>query len=97
LILFDTTDSLLLKEIHESTNIAEDQLVKHLISLIDIKLLIVDDTESQTSDSSAVTEESSSSPFKMNTIFRLNLNFTNKRTKFKILAINQKESQQVSD
>ena len=134
LYLFESVNSLTYKEIADSTKLSDEQLVKHLQSLIDAKLLLV---ENYQSGSSSMTPDNSSAPSPRPTspsspsvspskenpltrghsesselnirtqtgvtltnplpdmVFTLNLNYTNKRTKFKITAVAQKEVQQV--
>ncbi|RWS10417.1 cullin-2-like protein [Dinothrombium tinctorium] len=80
LLLFESVNSLTYKEIEENTKIADDQLIKHLNSLVESKLLLT-----SLAESAQVTPE---------TNYSLNLNFVNKRSKFKITTVVQKEVQQ---
>ena len=130
LCMFEASDSLTFKELQEHTKLSEEQLVKHLQSLIDAKLILVPELSSSSSSSStclSVREDLSSPSSPLNTpgspcpspssallkedspkplisltnpspstLFQLNLDFSNKRTKFKITAVAQKEAPQVS-
>jgi len=78
LLQFESSNTLTFKEIQESTQLNAEQLSRNLQSLIEAKLL--------TSETTATFDSESS--------FHLNLTFSNKRTKFKITAVVQKESQQ---
>lgn len=112
LLLFESTDKLSFKEIQMSTNLTEDLLSKHLSMLIEMKLLNHDHVNTLTDTSTnppivvagkpIPNSEEGSSPtlikytFEPETQLTLNLNFVSKRTRFKILAVNQKEVTQVN-
>ena len=114
LYIFETSESLTFKELCEHTKLSEDQLVKHLQSLIEAKLILVPElTAGRSLDCSSPTAHSPSPPSPScreesskplipllnpspSTTFKLNLDFSNKRTKFKITAVSQKEVPQVS-
>ncbi|XP_054166315.1 cullin-2-like isoform X2 [Oppia nitens] len=103
LLLFESTDQLTYHELQENTKLTDEQLQRHLQSLIDHKILLVDgntssksnestDEElSNTATSSTFPTQSQQSP---ETVYTLNLNYSNKRMKFKITAVQQKEVQQ---
>ncbi|CAG2171181.1 unnamed protein product [Oppiella nova] len=103
LLLFESSDSLHYMELQENTKLTDEQLQRHLQSLVDHKILLVDgshksnesaDEESNTQSSSASSTSQSTSQ-SVDTIYTLNLNYSNKRMKFKITAVQQKEVQQV--
>ncbi|CAH0549205.1 unnamed protein product [Brassicogethes aeneus] len=77
LLLFESTDSLLCKDIRETLQLNQDQFNRHAISLIDSKLLLADAED--------LTPE---------VTLRLNMDYSNKRTKFRITAAVQKETTQ---
>lgn len=78
MLLYETADSLSFYDLQESTQLSDDQLTKQLQSLVEAKLLI-DSTDGQVNK---------------NSILTLNTNYVNKRTKFRITAVIQKESAQ---
>ena len=83
LLLFESTETLTFSFIQQSTKLADEQLTKHLAGLLDAKLLLCDHSlhgETKLEDPE--------------TKFSLNLNYSNKRTKFKITAVAQKDPQQ---
>jgi len=137
LYMFESTDSLTFKELQDHTKLSDEQLMKHLQSLIDTRLIVVPElmlSLSEASSSSSLTPRSLAQGFDLspvaspinsspcppspspsfpggskeepkpvivltnpspNTIFQLNTDFSNKRIKFKITAVAQKEVQQV--
>lgn len=78
LLPFETSDSLTARDLQESTRLSEDQLFKQLQSLVDARLL----TSPQ------------EGPLCLSTVLHLNKSYSNKRTKFKITAVVQKEAAQ---
>ena len=124
LLLFESSNSLSYKEVQENTKLSDEQLTRHLQSLVDAKILLIDPkayvsgpesppspqspSSSQQSLQSVKEERSSSlssadaatlallNSASPDTILHLNLSYSNKRTKFKIMAVAQKEVQQVS-
>jgi cullin 2 len=125
LFTFESSDSMTFKELQEHTKLSDEQLVKHLQSLIDAKIILVPEliagisrtsidlspaspvyeppnSPSPSSPSLLTTKEDSPKPAIVltdpspSTLFKLNLEFTHRRTKFKITAVSQKEIQQVS-
>ncbi|XP_063706724.1 cullin-2 [Culicoides brevitarsis] len=77
LLLFENCDSLTCKEIRDSLQLNMETFHKHIQSLIESKLLLVN--SEKLDDLTEV---------------KLNLDYSNKRTKFKITAALQKETQQ---
>ncbi|RWS05916.1 cullin-2-like protein [Dinothrombium tinctorium] len=80
LLLFESVNSLTYKEIEENTKIADDQLIKRLNSLVESKLLLT-----SLAESAQVTPE---------TKYYLNLEFSNRCSKFKITEFQQEVLQQ---
>ncbi|XP_013788491.1 cullin-2-like [Limulus polyphemus] len=78
LLLYESADTLSYKELQENTKLNDEQLVKHLQSLVDAKLIMTADE----------------APLDAESVLVLNKNYSNKRTKFKISAVVQKESTQ---
>ncbi|XP_054709882.1 cullin-2-like [Uloborus diversus] len=78
LLLFETADSLAYTEISESTKLNDEQLTKQLQSLQESKLLLGPSEKNISQHSS----------------FALNKDYSNKRTKFKLTAVLQKETTQ---
>ncbi|XP_030747563.1 cullin-2 [Sitophilus oryzae] len=76
LLLFEKSDTLSCKEIRETLQLNSEQFKRHAVSLVDSKLLLAD------------TEEID----EVETNLRLNLDYSNKRTKFRITAAIQKET-----
>ncbi|CAH1238019.1 CUL2 [Branchiostoma lanceolatum] len=79
LLLFNGSDKLTMAEIQSSTQMAEGELGKNVQSLVDAKLLIPLDAKEQLTPDVVLT---------------VNVEYTNKRTKFKIPALYQKETVQ---
>jgi cullin 2 len=77
LLLFEKTDSLTCKEVQESLQLNSEQFGKHLMSLIESRILLA--------------SMETPSP---ETVLTLNLEYSNKRTKFRITAALQRESPQ---
>ncbi|KAF7278697.1 hypothetical protein GWI33_008075 [Rhynchophorus ferrugineus] len=76
LLLFEKVDTLSCKEIKETLQLNSEQFKRHAVSLVDSKLLLAD------------TEDID----EFETNLRLNLDYSNKRTKFRITAAVQKET-----
>lgn len=122
--LFESVNSMIYRDLQVNTKLSDEQLVKHLQSLLEAKLILThnpcaltpspttdvpslapdDPAEAKTSSpgpgSSSPSEQedkSTSLPVTLSPdmMFYLNVNFSNKRTKFKITAVIQKEVQQV--
>ena len=120
--LFESLDVLTYQDLQDNTKLSDEQLVKHLQSLLEAKLILTTEPAAAVADETAAAADSSdgipSSPLpaagpstekedKANPaialpttpppdmLFHLNVNYTNKRTKFKITAVVQKEVQQV--
>jgi cullin 2 len=83
LLEFQKTDSLTCGELMEATKLNSDQFQKVLQSLVDSKLLAV------TSDTVEV--------FQPSTVISLNMDYSNKRTKFRINNTIQKETVQETE
>ncbi|XP_072383725.1 cullin-2 [Diabrotica undecimpunctata] len=75
LLLFENTNALTCKDIRETLQLNNEQFNRHVVSLIDSKLLLADSEE--------LTPEVTLS---------LNMDYSNKRTKFRITAAVQKET-----
>lgn len=75
LLLFENADSLTCKDIKETLQLNNEQFYRHVVSLVDSKLLLADAEE--------LTPE---------VTLRLNMEYSNKRTKFRITAAVQKET-----
>ncbi|XP_071811971.1 cullin-2-like [Apostichopus japonicus] len=78
LLLFNTEDSLPFSDIQTCTQINDKECARNIQSLVDVKLI----------------EQEPEGNIVPNTILRLNFNYSNKRTKFKISAAIQKETPQ---
>jgi cullin 2 len=119
LYLFESTNSLTYKEVQENTQLTEEQLLKHLQSLVDAKLILLQQSPRALAEggetpvaaagaavvapvvAGAAPELPASDPKSLvssppppDAILSLNLTYSNKRTKFKITAVAQKEVQQ---
>ncbi|CAL1292131.1 unnamed protein product [Larinioides sclopetarius] len=79
LLLYKRADVLSYQEILEITNLSDEQLSKLIKSLLDSKLILASDSENT---------------IKAGSTFSLNKEYSNKRTKFRISAVVQKESTQ---
>uniref|UniRef100_T1GVC2 Cullin neddylation domain-containing protein n=1 Tax=Megaselia scalaris TaxID=36166 RepID=T1GVC2_MEGSC len=77
LLLFENVNSFTCKELQDSLQLNTDSLQKHILPLIESKILLA-----------------TSEFFSDNTIISLNLEYSNKRTKFRITAALQKETPQ---
>ncbi|XP_046743415.1 cullin-2 [Diprion similis] len=78
LLLFEHCDTLPCKEAAMSLGVSHEQLEKHVVSLVDCKLL----------------KKSPDGEFGEETILMLNLDYSNKRTKFRVTAALQREGPQ---
>ncbi|KAG8188555.1 hypothetical protein JTE90_007163 [Oedothorax gibbosus] len=78
LLLYESADILPYSEIQENTKLSEEQLVKQIQSLVESKLLLPVENN----------------PIDSNGSFSLNKDYVNKRTKFKLTAVIQKETTQ---
>ncbi|ENN72501.1 hypothetical protein HUJ04_001100 [Dendroctonus ponderosae] len=76
LLLFEKTDQLSCKEIRETLQLNSEQFKRHAVSLVDSKLLLANAEEIDETE----------------TVLRLNMDYLNKRTKFRITAAIQKEA-----
>lgn len=78
LLPFEAADSLAVRDLQEATRLSHDQLLRQLQGLLDARLLLC-------------TQEG---PLTPSTVLELNKSYSNKRTKFKITAVVQKEAAQ---
>jgi len=78
LLMFEKTDSYKLDELEKATQIAKDQFIKNVQSLLESKLLV--------SNNEDICQES--------TVISLNTKYSNKRTKFRIAGAVQRETPQ---
>ena len=98
LLGFNNSTTLSIKELQETTQLPEKELIRQVQSLLESKLLMVQDklssveTNETGAENKALTEEITE-----NTSITLNLNYSNKRTKFKINAAIQKETPQETE
>nr|CAG4646060.1 EOG090X01NX [Macrothrix elegans] len=83
LLMFENVNSITCKELMEATKLNSDHFQKYVQSLVESKLLIV---------SSGTVEV-----FEPNTIVSLNMEYSNKRTKFRITAAVQRETVQEAE
>lgn len=86
LLQFNNSSKLTYQNLQENTKINDEQLTRHLILLIENKLL---STEPNPFNLSQV------SKFDSDQLFILNLNYINKRTKFRLATLPPKETSQV--
>lgn len=73
-----------------NTKLTDDQLSRNLQSLVEAKILLVSEDES-----AAESESSSNQRISPETVYTLNKNYYNKRLKFKVNPVHQKETQQI--
>jgi len=78
LLLFEYCDTVSCRDAAASLRLSHEQLVKHAASLVDCKIL----------------DKSSASELEEDTILTLNLNYTNKRTKFRVTGVLQRDAPQ---
>ena len=92
LLAYNQADTLPLSALSQHTQLPVDELTNTLHSLTDSKLLIQRGGGAAGSKSQGDEEEMTDF---QSAEFQLNMNYSNKRTKFKITAMLQKDSQQV--
>ncbi|KAM0728499.1 Cullin-2 [Formica fusca] len=80
LLLFEHCDAIPCREAAASLRLSHDQLVKHAASLVDCKIL-----NKSTEESSELEED---------TILTLNFDYSNKRTKFRVTGVLQRDAPQ---
>jgi len=100
LLGFNQATTLTIRELQEFSQLPEKELVKQVQSLLEAKLLIVKGAAILSTDASKDTEESKSSnneEITETTQITLNMEYSNKRTKFKINAAVQKETPQETE
>ena len=95
LLMFENTDSLTCRELMEATKLNAEHFQKYIQSLIECKLLQMSTPSAGTSTAPA--SSGSSDTFDPSTVFSLNLEYNNKRTKFRITAAVQKETVQETE
>lgn len=78
LLLFEHCDTIPCKEAAASLRLSHDQLVKHAASLVDCKIL----------------NKSNDSELEEDTILTLNFSYSNKRTKFRVTGVLQRDAPQ---
>jgi cullin 2 len=89
---FNTNLKLTVKELQETTQLPDKELIRQVQSLLESKLIVIA-ADSCVSSSSSTT--SNPENINENTVLSLNMDYSNKRTKFKINAAVQKETPQV--
>ncbi|CAF0772886.1 unnamed protein product [Brachionus calyciflorus] len=95
LLGFNNSITLTIKELQETTQLPEKELIRQVQSLIEAKLLMIQEkNESNETDNN---NKSQSEEINENTLVTLNFNYSNKRTKFKINAVVQKETPQETE
>lgn len=88
LLPFEGADSLAVRDLGEATRLAPDQLQRQLQGLLDARLLLLGDEGGEEQQGSTL------SLLTPSTVLHLNKAYSNKRTKFKITAVLQKEAAQ---
>jgi cullin 2 len=98
LLLFESCDNLSTKDIKEVLQLDDTNFQKHLQSLLDAKLLTLDtevsDVRQISKRTKLIDDVSNSQRIEDASVVSFNLDFSNKRTKFKITAALQKETPQ---
>jgi cullin 2 len=109
LLGFNSSASLSIKDLQQTTQLPEKELIKQVQSLLESKLLIIQENKlkEETTPNEVSSLESTSTANSLpltrsdeineNTIITLNLEYSNKRTKFKILSAVQKETPQETE
>lgn len=83
LLMFENTNSMTCRELMDATKLNPDHFQKYLQSLLESKLLVVAGTVGESFDPA--------------TVINLNMEYSNKRTKFRITAAVQKETVQETE
>ena len=103
LLMFEGSDSMSCKELMEATKLNSEHFQKYVQSLVESKLLSIapstaaaDVTSASTSSASPTTADAAVT-FEPHTMISLNLDYSNKRTKFRITAAVQKETVQETE
>ena len=86
LLMFEKANSMTCRELMDATKLNPDHFQKYIQSLVESKLLCV-----------AGAAASSAQTFEPTTVVSLNLEYNNKRTKFRITAAVQKETVQETE
>lgn len=89
LLPFEGADSLAVRDLGEATRLAPDQLHRQLQGLLDARLLLLGESEGGEEHHGGGTTTLTPA-----TVLHLNKAYSNKRTKFKITAVQQKEAAQ---
>lgn len=93
LVLFEKCDVLTYEQISKASGLSDEQLNKHLVGLVEVKILIyIEDTSSAESSSNTMMQvcssesngESEQNCYKTSSKFQLNLDFVYKKSRFKI-------------
>ena len=101
LLMFESVDTLTCRELMDATKLNAEHFQKSIQSLVECKLLLTASASpapppaSTTSSSSSATAAAES--IDPSTVFSLNLDYNNKRTKFRITAAVQKETVQETE
>jgi len=92
-----------IKELQEITQLSEKELIKQVQSLVESKLLLVENGEAANGNSNDMLADSDSKAgstlpdVNENSMIVLNMDYSNKRTKIKINAVVQKETPQETE
>ena len=103
LLAYNNSVKLSIKELQEITQLPEKELIKQVQSLVESKLLLVENGETTNSNSNDMFSDSDSKAgsalpdVNENSVIVLNMDYSNKRTKFKINAVVQKETPQETE
>ncbi|KAH9372178.1 hypothetical protein HPB48_016658 [Haemaphysalis longicornis] len=95
LLPFEGADALCVRDLAEATRLAPDQLHRQLQGLLDARLLLLLPPQGQEQGQEQGPGEGQHGPLGPDTVLHLNKAYSNKRTKFKISAVLQKEAAQV--
>jgi len=88
LIQFNSSTKLTYQHLQENTKITDEQLTRHLILLIDTKLINLEPS---------IPNYSTVSKFDSDQVLAMNLSYINKRTKFRLATLPPKETNQQID
>ncbi|XP_077553822.1 cullin-2-like isoform X1 [Haemaphysalis longicornis] len=94
LLPFEGADALCVRDLAEATRLAPDQLHRQLQGLLDARLLLLLPPQGQEQGQEQGPGEGQHGPLGPDTVLHLNKAYSNKRTKFKISAVLQKEAAQ---
>jgi len=96
LLCFNNSNSLTVKDIQENTQLPEKELVKQVQSLLESKLIMIAESPENSATNEAK-EKGSVEKLEESTVISLNMEYTNKKIKFKINAAVQKETPQENE